>query len=324
MTTFGFGVQDIATGQSLQLLKQGLPTTQTPVSFVGAGPFVLTGTQFETALQTALVLSGNVGGLPVTVVLPSTTTILSILSNCSPNRSISTLTPFRGTNQTYGSWVSLNIINQNSAQTVNLVAGDASTVLEQVGTPAQAVQTFAIFEVLNEDEIDDALVRVVQDWHLTAQPSPSYQVVQNNFIQNGTAATAYVIQFNVLANSGGAAGQFVYALDPSNQLQISAGVTVLISATISVINGAAGVPLNISINLASSGQVATPLTNVIAGQTTTILNAQAGLVTFSVVYHSVGVSSLQLYMSGHDTAGLTTAIIASPLNFPQLTMTQII
>lgn len=316
-----FQLEDTRLGNMLTLLATGAPATQTPIIFDGAGPFALTGDQLETALQSALIFTGTQIA-PISLVMPNTTTILNLLSNASVNTSINPTTPFLNTNQTYGAWQLLKVINQ-STQTVNVVAGDVGTSVTQYGVQPLSSQLFTIFEVLTIDT--SAQVSIVQNiWR--AVPTSEFFTIQNTASQVASSATAYLIQFTSVFNVSPTTDEISFSLasPPNNFITIVAGTTALISAACTVLNTSTN-PLLLVVQIAPAGQTTAPLTGVISGINTTAIAGFSSDFSLTMAYtnNTASPTSWSLYLSGHDTVGGTTQIVATANNLAQFTVTEI-
>lgn len=316
-----FQIEDVRLGNMLTLLRAGAPVSQTPITFNGPGPFTLTGDQLETALQTALIFTG-MHGAPIQLLVPSTTTILNLLSNASINTSINVMTPFLNTNQTYGAWQTLKVINQSS-QTVNVVANDAGTSVAQYGVQSQSSQEFAIIEVLTIGT--PSQVSIVQDiWR--AVPLSEYFTIQNTVSQAASSSTAYTVLFTSVFNSSPTTDDISFTLGspPNNFISVTPGTTALITAVCTVQN-TSGVNRVVVVQLAPAGQSVAPVTGVLSGAMASALASFSADFSLTFVYtnNTLATTEWSLYLSGHDTVGGTTLVLASPTNLPQITVTQL-
>lgn len=251
----GFSIAQTATGTSLRNTRAGVSTSQTPIVLSGIGPFTLTGDQFETALSTALVITGSSAAVQIN--LPSTATILSIMSGLSSNTSLSL--PASATNQTYGTWVPLTLINENSngLASITLVAGDGNTGLSQVACPALSACTYIIAQTLDFNSAFQ--VTVVQE--NVSNAAAQSMTVQNNAVQSPVADPAVVLYQVISFQNNSAQAAFGWNTATS-VLTVQPGVTVLISTTTCFGTGLGGVT---NLFIAPSGQTTSPITGAIAG-----------------------------------------------------------
>ena len=315
MSIEGFRVHNGALGQTLGQLKSGVSTTQTPIVLVGNnGPFTLTGDQLATSLGAGLVVRGTGQG-PVSVVLPSTATILNVLSSLNVNTTTSS-----GSDQTYGAWVSLHVINESASQVVNIVAGDGATGVTQQGTSPSSAQTYVLYEVLT---IGSAFqVRCVQDLNVTIFPQPQYVTAQFSTSQIPGGGTAFPIEFDVIYNQSPLNNLVNYSV-LTNLLTIAGNTTALINGRVTIAN-VGNVPIQVDIELSPFGQVAAPLVGTIAGSANHIGVGDAREFSFSVVQRNLTTSptAWSVYLTGY-TPG-TAEILVTAASIPQLTATQIV
>lgn len=319
MASSGFQVNDTFLGTSLHGIQTGVSTTQTPVVLLGSGPFVLTADQFETALQSAVFVLAQSAAANITVVLPSTATILNVLSFQSV-----TATSGATSAQTYGASTTLKIINLNDAFTVNVLASDGGTGVTQSGVAPLTSQLYSIYEVLTI--ASPFTVRVVQDVWLTPRVQPEFFTVENSVDQAGGSTTAYQVQFDTLITQSSATSAVSFSLAPENILTVASGVTVLVTFTGTIVSQSTAGPTSPAIALANAGQLTTPLAGLAASNSVTSSISERAVATFSVVYTNTTLQpvTLQVYMTGHDTLTNRTFILGQLPNYDcQLTVTQI-
>lgn len=320
-----FAISNTALGQSLQLTKSGVSMLQTPIVLSGSGPYVLSGDEFVAALSSALVVRAELASSTITITLPATTTIINVISNQSVSRSITGApTPFTGTNQSVGAWVSLKIINNNASFPVSIVAGDGSTnVIDQQTLPL-TTQTYTVYESLVPMS---SQVTVVQNAQLAVYLQPEYVTGYMNNTQHATSSTAYAVRFTDILNASPTDTSVAYFPFPPNQLIISSNVTALITCTLTILNGT-NATATYNLQLAPVGQFVAPVSGAIAGSGWTCFPNDQVIMSFSVVYtnNSPAQTIWQVYLTGHDTVGLQTFIESQGKTSyqPQLTAVQIL
>lgn len=314
MTSFdGFQVIDAVLGKSLALAKTGLPTTQTPIRLTGDGPFTLTGDEFVTAMQTALIFTGGVTTNAITVTLPSTATILNVLNDLSAS----------GNTQTYGAWTQLRVINQSTSQNVVLAGGDANTGITQFGAQAATSNVYTIVESLST--FSNFLVTVVQQVFQPQRIHPEYVTAQATTTRNVTGLNQiYTVIFDTLYSQSPTTNAVAYVLSPTNALVVQPGITVLISVTMSImtLSVSSGNP-TVSVAPAGQGASLVGLTGQLAGTISGMAVGTTQTHSLSVVYsnNTLSPTSWQVYITVFTDNG--NSIIADGHVIPELTVTQI-
>lgn len=297
--SIGFRLDDTVQGRSRALLRSGVTPTQTPMVLVGAGPFVLTPNELETALITALVLRGGPAFGTVTVQLPSTTSITSIISSvCITNANTS------------GAWVPLRLINQSSNADVQLLAGDINTTITQQTTQSLTTQVYTLCEVPGG-------VAVVQDtYHEVRQPRQFFTAQLSAPFIPGAVTGA--IPFDTIVNQSPATDQLFFDTG-GHTLNVAPGVVVLINVNITITNTQAfgQGPL---MAIAPPGQSVSPLTGVIAAMSTFMPALGTNEYVLCTVFtnQTAGLASLQVYLDNvfspftvDASSGITSQITAT-------------
>jgi hypothetical protein len=294
-----FVIYNTALGETLHQLKQGVSTTQTPLVLLDAGPFFLTGDQFETILQSGLVL-GGVSAQPPIIILPPTQTMINVIGYLAVNAS----TSLTGTNITPAAWVQFQIIN-TTANTVHLTANDGNTSIFQQNVDTQSTQTF----VITNGFAPGTVVIYQQVWS-TPRVQPSFVSVTYplQFFQM-TGGTLYTIVFDTVLNQSATNPAVTYNVF-TNVLSVSAGVTCLVNFDVILelgFSGSAHLMVTVSLAPAGQGGNATPPTGLVTSTTVMVQDVPGNdalvVASGNIVYTNTtgSTSSLQLYVSNNGT-----------------------
>lgn len=299
----GFRLENAVQGRSLALTRSGVTPTQTPSVFDGAGPFVLTPNQLETALVTGLVFRNGPTLSSVTLQLPSTASITSIIS------AVGVTNP-----NTPGAWVSLRLINQSASTTITLVAGDGSTTIAQQTIQALTTQTYTLCEVIGG-------VVVLQDTYHLIRRQRQFVTAQLSQPQTLVARPAPVL-FDTIVTQSPSTDLVSFNVGTSS-LEVAPGVVVLLNVNFSVTNPpASAVNGGPTAQIAPAGQVVTPLTGIIASSSTFLLNNTSGEFVLSAVYTNTTLATtfLQVYLIFFNPPRI---VEAAPGITAQFTATQV-
>lgn len=269
--------------------------TQTPIVLAGTGPFTLTGDMFATSLTAALVLRDSAGQGDIIVTLPSTSTIAAVMTN---------------TNVIFGAWVKLKLINLNTIQNVVLVPADGATTITQNAIQPLTSGTYTIYELAPG-------VKVVQDLRLPL--ASEYLTVLTNQDLTLPSTLNFAFPFTNLQDQSQTSAALSYNV-ASNYLQVSPGVTALISVVAPIVSIAI-TSFDTQLVLAPALQSATvPLTGMIAGSYVTVDPDQAKSLMITVVYTN-NTTSPTLWQAYLTNFGASTLFQIYPV---QLTATQIV
>lgn len=215
--------------------------------------------------------------MPVTITLPSTSSILNIMNNGD------------GT-LTYGAWTCFRIINQSVSQGVLLASPDAQTTIRQSQTRPSTSNTYTVIQVLGQDD-PATVLRVSQDVYELQPPPNQFVTVQSTIMQtvdDPSLASIYPMQFDTILSQSTSTSAINYVVStgppPNNYLQIAAGVTALITVMVTIQQQALG-GQSPALVLAATGQTSMPFAGVIAGTTgSTRIPSDTRTFSLSVVY----------------------------------------